>query len=86
MSKKSLFMLLLIIIPVYQMVAESPFFAVKGKVKSYTKTEYVISHKFGDYFRTPNVLYTYKYIHLQAWALRCSFYDNGLCQSLLTAG
>ena len=61
MSKKSLFMLLLIIIPVYQMVAESPFFAVKGKVKSYTKTEYVISQKFGDYFRTPNVLYTYKY-------------------------
>ncbi|MCR5289510.1 MAG: hypothetical protein K6E51_05920 [Treponema sp.] len=39
--------------------AESPFFKVNGSVKSYTQTTYVISQKFGDYYRTPDI----KYVH-----------------------
>ena len=32
---------------------------LKGAIKSYTKTEYSIASKFGNYFRTPSV----KYLH-----------------------
>lgn len=39
--------------------AEAPFFKVNGSVKSYTQTTYLITQKFGDYYRTPDTSYVH---------------------------
>ena len=61
MKKYSFLIVLFFIISVTGISAETPFFAINGKFKSYTKTNYVITQKFGDYFRTPDVNFTYNF-------------------------
>ncbi|MCI1209097.1 MAG: hypothetical protein LKF96_06610 [Treponema sp.] len=39
----------------------SPFLKPSGAVKSYTKTDYTITQKFGDFFRTPGALYKHTF-------------------------
>jgi len=43
----------------FPVFSDSPFFKVNGQIKNYTKTDYTITQKFGDYFRTPDT----KYVH-----------------------
>jgi len=61
MKKYTFLMVFVFILATAGISAETPFFAIKGKIKSYTKTDYVISQKFGDYFRTPDVNFTYNF-------------------------
>ncbi len=56
--KKIFISLLIINITLFSFAFDtSPFLKVSGSVKSYTKTDYSISQKFGNYFRTPNEKY-----------------------------
>lgn len=61
MKKYSFAMIFIFILSMTAIFAETPFFSINGKIKSYTKTNYVISQKFGDYFRTPDVNFTYNF-------------------------
>ena len=40
---------------------DSPFMKPNGEPKSYTQTEFTISTKFGDYYRTPAVKYKHTF-------------------------
>jgi hypothetical protein len=59
MKQLLFFIAAVLIFPVTAVSADSPFFKVNGQIKNYTKTEYAIIQKFGDYFRTPDKKYTW---------------------------